>query len=424
MKNLLFILLLVAIEATAQDTLDINKCRELALEFNKDITSAKKKTVEANYTAKSYKGNYFPSISANAMGLYSNADGTLPIMPSLGLGIDYEVGPMVNAGVSLSQPIYMGGKIRSAVKMANLGEEIAEANEVLTTSNVILATSEAYALLVRMKELKKVAEKYNELLKVLYDNVQKAYDRGAKGQNDVLKVQVKLSESEISLCKADNGIRLATMNLCHYIGFPLDSVIYVNDNFPAIETTIGELTLSNRPETSMLDRQLQIADYQIKISRSEQLPKVGLMASYGYTYGFEFNDEKLFNSGDFLVLLNVSIPIYHFGEKHNQTMAVKVQKEEIMLQRQQTDEKMTLEIAQCRNNYEESQLQVDLAEKALAQAEENLRVSQKQFDAGRETLSDHLEAQALWQSAYQNLVDANFSRYISYLALQKAVGEM
>ena len=97
---------------------------------------------------------------------------------------------------------------------------MAHLNEALTTSEVILNTDKAYVQLVKAKEMKKVAEKYHALLTELSKNVKSAHRHGMKPQNDVLKVQVKLNESELSLRKADNALRLASMNLCHYIGRP------------------------------------------------------------------------------------------------------------------------------------------------------------------------------------------------------------
>ena len=89
---------------------------------------------------------------------------------------------------------------------------------------------------VRFDEAKqKVAEKYHALLTELFKNVKSAHRHGMKPQNDVLKVQVKLNESELSLRKADNALRLAGMNLCHYIGRPLTAQIDISDDFPEVE---------------------------------------------------------------------------------------------------------------------------------------------------------------------------------------------
>ena len=56
---------------------------------------------------------------------------------------------------------------------------------------------------------------------------------------------------------------------------------------------------------------------------------------------------------------------------------------------------MLLELTQTANNLDEAKLESELADRSLRQAEENRRVSKSQYEVGLETLSDHLEAQAL-----------------------------
>lgn len=51
-----------------------------------------------------------------------------------------------------------------------------------------------------------------------------------------------------------------------------------------------------------------------------------------------------------------------------------------------------------------------------------MKVSGKQYEVGLETLSDYLEAQMLWQQAYQTRVDAHFQLYVNYIAYLKAAG--
>ena len=48
-------------------------------------------------------------------------------------------------GVEVEQPLYMGGKIMAAYKMSVLGKEMAQMNETLTATTVILNTDKAYA---------------------------------------------------------------------------------------------------------------------------------------------------------------------------------------------------------------------------------------------------------------------------------------
>lgn len=303
---------------------------------------------------------------------------------------------------------------------------MAQLSETLTASEVIVKTDQAYAQVIKAKEMKKVADKYNAVLVELKKNVESAYKHGLKPQNDVLKVQVKLNESELNIRKADNALRLATMNLCHYIGKPLTSDIRTADNFPEVaqDIRLQISDISARPEYAILNQQVAIAKQQVKLNRSELLPQIGVKGSYDYIHGLEINDQDLFNKGSFSVLLNVSVPLFHFGERTNKVRAAKAKLEQTRLEQENMNEQMLLELTQAANNLDEAQLESTIAERSLQQAEENMRVSRSQYDVGLETLSDHLEAQAMWQQAYETHVDARFRLYLNYVAYLKATGTL
>lgn len=437
-----------SLSLSAQEQLNLKQCREMALKYNKEMSAANRQAEAARLMSLSYKANFFPNFTATGTGIYSTADGSLGVQggnlpvftpnPSTGemvssgfayfpgLNLDYKIGTVYSGGVQVEQPLYMGGKIRAAYKMSLLGKEMAHLNETLTSSEVILNTDKAYVLLVKAKEMKKVAEKYHALLTELSKNMESAHKHGMKPQNDVLKVQVKLNESELALRKADNALRLAGMNLCHYIGRPLTTQIDVSDDFPEMEKEwnmqVSDITA--RPEYGILNKQVAIAEQEVKLNRSELLPHIGVRGSYDYLHGLEVNDETLMKKGAFSVFLNVSVPLFHFGERTNKVKSAKMKLEQARFEQESANEKMLLELMQAANNLDESRLETELSERSLAQAEENMKVSGKQYEVGLETLSDYLEAQALWQQAYQTKVDAHFQQYVNYVAYLKAAGQL
>ena len=445
-KFTLILLLFCATTLHAQELLTLDQCRQLALDNNKRMVAASKQTQAAHYTVKSYKGNFFPNFIASGTGLYSTADGTFNIpggnLPTFlpdangqptpnggfayfpGIDLNYKVRTVWMGGIQVEQPIFMGGKILAAYRMATLGKQMAQLNENLTATEVILETDQAYALMVKAQEMNKVAESYHAVLQELMKNVQSAYKHGLKSKNDVLKVQVKLNESELSIRKAENALRLANMNLCHLIGKPLTETLQISDDFPVIEqafeTQINDITA--RPEYSLLNKQVDMAKQQVKLSRSELLPQVGIRGSYDYIHGLKVNEQTLFDKGNFSVMLNVTIPLFHFGERINKVRASKAQLEQVRMEQADLNEKMLLELTQAANNLDEAKLQTALADRSLEQADENRRISKGEYEAGLEPLSDHLEAQALWQQAYETKVDAHFQLYLSYVKYLKAAG--
>ncbi|MEO3315755.1 TolC family protein, partial [Parabacteroides merdae] len=204
------------------------------------------------------------------------------------------------------------------------------------------------------------------------------------------------------------------------------SDIRISGNYPAVEKgmDVQVSDISARPEYAILDKQVEIAGQQVRLNRSELLPKVGIMGSYDYVHGFELNDQMLMDKGSFSVLLNVSIPLFHFGERSNKVRAAKAKLMQSRLEQENMNEQMMLELTQAANNLDEARLESELSDRSLLQAEENMKVSKSQYEVGLETLSDYLEAQALWQQAYETQVDAHFQLYLNYVEYLKAAGAL
>lgn len=454
---ILFLLLFAGMASAQTDTLTIERCRELALKHNKELKSADLLLDRTRHIKKSTRAMFFPDISLNGFAAYSNGSGAfgLDLTPMLGmagavidglhgsgtsaylaqkygdllpkqLDIEYETGWLYGGNIMLKQPIFMGGKIVAGYRMSKLAVMMGRQNRVKTEAEVIEKADHAYATLVKANELKQVAMKYRELLLELDRNVESAVKHGMRLQNDRMKVQVKLNEAELQILRAENGIRLATMNLCHIIGCPLTDTPIVCNRYPVVDDAHMLLSddVSMRPEYALLDYQVQMASQQEKVVRSEMLPQVALLATYGYANGIKIMDQHLLDSWNFAGGVTLSVPLFHFGERYHKLKAAKLQREQAQIERNDKIEMMRLELAQSANNLDEAHMECELAEKSLAQAELNMQLSNKQYLAGTETLSEHLEAQLLWQQAYQTRIDANFRHYLSSVGYLKAAGRL
>jgi len=455
-KTLFRVLLILAgivmSSSVKAEALSIEQCRQLALEHNKDRQSAALTTQYAEYTRRATHALFFPDFSLSGIGAFSSTKGTytidfnsllgptlynlgtwaasqgiqLPEMSFPNYDMDYKVGFLYTAGVMMKQPIYMGGKIRAGYSMAETAVAMARVNERLTDSEVIQKADEAYAQVVKAEQLVKVAESYQRLLQELDRNVESAIRHGLKMQNDRTKVQVKMNEVELNLRKAENGVRLAKMNLCHIIGRPLDESVQVDGVYPEVEDaqTLQGYDISARPELALLDYKTELAEQELKITKSEMLPQVALLAKYGYTNGVELNNHTLLDGWSFAGGVTVSIPLYHFGERSNKVKAARVKHQQAQLERENKAELMRLELTQAANKLDEARLEKQLAEKSLTQCEENMRLCKQQYDAGFETLSAYLESQAQWQQANETNVDANYLLYLASVSYLKAAGRL
>lgn len=444
MKRILtYLFIAMPLIGQAQTILTLDDCVRLAKENNKKIEAAELQYISSQQERRSAKALFFPTFSLDGNALYSTTDGSysvsdgmLPVfgmdgMPTgqsayfPGLGLDYNLGWIYSGGIKVEQPIYMGGKIRAGYRMAKIGNEIAWQNRRLTEAEVIVETSRAYAEVVRTQELIQVAKSYHSLLTELMRTVESARKQGMKSQNDVLKVKVKLDESELNLRRAENGHRLAMMNLCHYTGIPLTELIEIDGQLPDTSEVYAQTAdICNRPEYLMLEQKVGLAQQKVSMARSEYLPQIGVAGRYGYANGVELNGSKLFNDCNFYLGIQVSIPLFDFGKRMNKIKSAKTQYARMQAEREDINEQLMLEMAQSANNLDEAFLERRLAESSVSSAEENLRTSRLQYEKGVELLSDHLEAQTLWQQAQQTSVNARINCYLRWLEYQKTVGKI
>ena len=450
---------------SAQETtrnITLNQARELALEHNKDIAKSRLTLEQTRNDAKAYKTNYYPRINLMAADFYSTtkgdftiAGGHLPIymlnpatgtyVPNVTIGadgnyilnqyadfpsskMDYKVGNIFLGGVSLTQPLYMGGKITAAYRMASRGAEMAEENIRLTESQVILNTDEAYMQAIRARQLANVARSYKQLLEELMKNVESAVRHGLKTRNDQMKVQVKLNEAELAIQRAENGIRLSTMNLCHVMGLPLNTPLQLDadqfsDEVPV--TVLGDnLSVAARPESAILQAKTDIASQQVKLTRSDYLPQLAMFAGYSYVNGFKLSGSKLLDTGSGAIGATLKVPLITFGERTYKLRSAKARQQIAQTEQQDLTEQMQLELAQAANNFDEAQTELSITQRSLEQAEENMRLARQQYDAGLEPLSQLLDAQAMWQQASADHVNAKCQLQVAHTKLLKAQGTL
>ncbi len=463
MKKILPLLFLVNCQLSTVNcfaqTLTLDECIGKALEYNKSLSSAKMKLEQTTFDMKSYKANFYPQINLLAFDFYSTARGEFTIegghLPIYSLDASGKYVPNVTVhddgsytlnqyadfpsqsmnwklknifvgSVSLMEPIYAGGKISTAYEMSKLGVNMAQENIRLTESEVVVKTYEAYYLAVKAKELGEVARSYMTLLDELKKNVEGAFRHGMSTRNDIMKVQVKQNEAKLSIQKADNGYRLALMNLCHIIGLPLASEVEVagDGEATAFSYLPVPLEMGVRPEHVILDNKTELARQNVKLTKSDYLPNVALGASYAYSNGGELAGKKLLDKGSASVGVVVKMPLDLFGGSTNKVRSAKAAYQIAQMEQQDLDEQMQLEWAKSKNLYDEAQTELSLCQTALEQAAENMRLSKQQYEVGFETLADYLETQAHWQQCNANLVNARCQLQLAYVQLKKASGTL
>ena len=170
---------------------------------------------------KNVYGNLVPDLMKDAAGniVYNNGIPVFnqyAVIPPMTLSVD--LANTFTAGVSVSQPVFMGGKIISGYRMAALGSEMARLNSELKAEEVTVSVDEAYWLYVKTCKLLETAESLDSTVSEIYRFVEDAIDVGMATSTDLVKVEVQRNNAALAVAKARNGKRLSMMNLCHILG--------------------------------------------------------------------------------------------------------------------------------------------------------------------------------------------------------------
>lgn len=419
--GIIFCALLLCGEAVSAQELSftLDDARAMALESNATLSSSREALAASKDRVAVAKTYNLPNLSLSATALYTTNNieervkvGFLPIY----VDVDVEFGFMYNASLMLTQPIYMGGKIRNTIKLAKVGVEASELGVVRSEAEVVKATDEAFYKVLEVEEMLKAAEGYQRVVDEFYRQAENATAQGMMGKNDLLKVTVKKNEAQLMTQKAENGLRLARMNYCYTVGLPLETSDFtlIDPMFDEDEIVQDSLDISLRPEYLMLAKQVEAKELEVKIQRSDYLPSISAVASYGYSNGASINEYPLVDGAGFTGGVMLKVPIFHWCEG---IRAVSAKKREVKIAENELkdlSEKMRLELMQSINSYNESLLEVELMEVAVAQAAENMRQSKLHYESGMETIADYLESQALWQKSMSDLCRAKSLRRTSY----------
>ncbi|MCD7971092.1 MAG: TolC family protein [Candidatus Azobacteroides sp.] len=333
--------------------------------------------------------------------------------------------------VSLVQPIYTGGKIRYANRMAQIGIDVAKNQEDLERSEVIYDTEKAYWTVISVEYKVRTAEEYQKLLLQLEQNIQASYDEGMATRADILKVKVKLNEVNLNLIKARNGLNLAKMQLCQMIGYPMQTDIELVDDItdkgtlPDMNDHITlNTTFSNRAELRSLSKSIELSETKEKLAFADYLPQIGLTASYLYTNpDFHNGFEKKF-AGSWTVGVVMKVPVLHWGEQKQKIQSARSQRVIAELKLDDTREKIELQYNQAAFRIEEAKKKVEATQSNVAEAEENMRYATLSFEEGLVPLTDVLEAYTTWFSATSDEADALVELRLNRLNMRKVSGTL
>lgn len=412
------------------DSLTLEDCIQIALQHKADVKIAHDQVRVASAQLEAAWGGFLPSLNFSLRGSRNVQGEGRRFFSGLEFTAPASTREYYSSGLSLSQPIFTGGRLMSNRKYAMLNSQQADVGYANTKEQVIMDVISGYFQVLRAREFVRVYQSALESSQAQVDLVKERYNLGAVAQSDVYKAQTQAGNDRINLLQQQNALATQKRNLNLVMGRePLASVVlpefdYTAPQIPDEETAQQHALQANRNlEQYRLDVEMSRAN--VAIARSSLMPS--LSASFGYDRsGFLMADlyRELDKNWSYSLGVNLSVPIFNRLQTRTQLATRKYQLSTAQQRYQDAELSVKMQVDNLIEQLKTYQEIISLNELNLQSAEEDLRLAKERYNIGQATLLDVLDAQASLISAQRILVYTKFDAKTQEAQLQAAMGEL
>ena len=439
--SILLFYLFTFLPLTAQ-TYSLQQLKDSALQNNIAVRKARFDISAAQQQRREAFTKYFPNVSAT--GLWFNANKGMAqttINPSellpqslaqvmaqqmppqvlADLGNPINVSMMKNGtigGVTAVQPVFAGGQIVNVNRLAKVGENVSRLQLQLSENEVEKTTEQYFWQLVSLQEKMKTVEAVEALLADIAKDVDVALKAGVAMRNDLLQVQLRqndIASQKLTLRNATSVVKLLIAQYCCLSDTVFTLVAPADEGADQLQG--GAFNVQSTPEYQLLSQQVRATGLQHKMEVGKNLPSVGVGAGYNY-------HNLLDNNHTFgMIFATVSVPISDWWGGSHAIKRKKIEHEKAQAQLADNSELLRIRMQKAYNDVEEARQQLDIAQRSIEQADENLRLNRNFYQAGTSKMSDLLEAQLLYQQARDRQTDAVANYHNKLLEYRQAIGQ-
>ena len=326
--------------------------------------------------------------------------------------------------ISASVPVFDGLKRQARVAQAKAGQHQADFHRSFAEQRVRFEVIGAYYGVLVAEATRDVA---TQALRIAESDLQRSRDRieaGLAVQSDVLAAQVQLAEFKQQQIQAEGAVATAVATLNVVMGVSIGhryrstTLLTAKQFVLPTQDDLVQTALRRRPDylgaIAMVDSSAQ----GIVERRSEYLPELNAFADFG-TSGQTVGS----GSADYAVGATMTFALFDSGRRARMDRSY-IERSLAETERSRLEDQIRLETIRAYHAYRGAEQQLVVAEAALAQAVEMLRIIRDRYEEGLTTITDLLRAETALVRAQMNVVAARHGYHIGYAAVLLSTGEL
>jgi outer membrane protein len=414
-------------DSHAAEKLSLKDCIDTALKNQPTVKIARENVRAGQGRETQAASPYFPQITASTGYSESHAP--------LGGAFGDSTTKSYTTSLSVNQTIYDFGKTGNSYDSTKFGTQSLEQEAERVTQGVVLTVKQSYYALLAAKKLVEVARKTIEQTENHLKQAEAFFRAGSKPRFDVTRAEVEVNNANLGLINAKNGVRIRTIALNNAMGTDPGKSTEIVEELPSVPVlpTLDQAqtdALQNRPDMKRIEADIAAAQARLSAERSNYLPTLSANAAYNWANGttelgnfpgapipLQGDVQNSWNAGILLTL-----PLFQGGLTKGRVAEARANVLALDAQRDAIKQSILLEVNQAYADLESAAARVEVMEKTLQKARENLDIAHGRYKAGVGPYIEVTDAQLSSVNAETDHIKALYDYHLAIAQLLKAMG--
>jgi len=290
----------------------------------------------------------------------------------------------------------------------------------------IFRVVQAYLGLLLAQKQQDVAEQSVKTAQSILDRSKARYESGVVVQSDLLSAQVRLAGRQEELIRARNNVAFAGAQLDTAMGVAPDTQFQLSQALSqgalpqAALDDLEKQALASRPDLKQIEAQQMAQERSVSIAKSAFGPRLN---AFG---GWETESATLsqVQGNNWVAGVELQLDLFQGGAKKAELTRARALQERMAAAHQGASDQVRLELRRAYYDFDSARQQVGVAQAAVGQAEESMRINQNRYDAGITTITDLLTIEEALRRAQTDYWEAVYRLRTSYANLELATGTL
>ncbi|MFC1552668.1 TolC family protein [Candidatus Latescibacterota bacterium] len=423
------------VQAQEYYDLTLDQAIRIAAEKNRDIINAKEDVKKAGFQITEAASAAYPSLNG-----FWDMDKVIEPMVFVIQFPDPDTGKLVknrlkvgtdhtmNLGAALTQPLYVGGKVGTALKAAKIYRSISESSLETVTHGVVAGVVVSFNSVILTKEMLTINRESLAQAERNLENVQSKYEAGAATKYDFVRAKVQVANMKPALLNAENRLTVAYLNLKETLGISPDSQLSITGSLSEPDSSIFriaslETAVQNRPDLRASRSSVDLYDKSVKIAKGNFLPTLTAGTTFMYMGNFDtFTYAADDWNRNWTASVNLSFPIFSGFKNSSQYKQAKTDYYKAKTNYNKAYDVVIIEVQEGVLNLRNAIKTIESQRMNVEEAEMALEMAESMYESGKATQLEVFDMQLTLERAKTNMINAIFEAGIAEITLKQSLG--